>query len=121
MTDDDANPFDDPGPTSESGDVTRRAGRRATAKKKAKPGYNPFDEAADELPPTEGEPRKRRYRKDADFNPFGDVPDAEAPDAAGEGFEFGLEAPPPAPTGEFDFGPLDPRGDDPYDPRRRRR
>jgi hypothetical protein len=39
----------------------------------------------------------------------------------GEGFEFGVEAPPPAPAGEFDFGPLDPRVEDEDGPRRRRR
>ena len=46
------------------------------------------------------------------YNPFSDTPEDEVPDPAGEGFEFGVEAPPPAPAGEFDFGPVDPRGDD---------
>lgn len=98
---------------------TPRKGRRPTARKR-KPGYNPFDADAGE-PPAVPPPAKRRYRKDGDYNPFGDAPPDEVPDPVGDGFEFGIEAPPPTPTGEFDFGPPDPRGDADEGPRRRPR
>ena len=121
---DTGNPFEDDhganGPDELTTDAPRKA-RRPTAKKKAKPGYNPFDEEAGGAEPAAASPpKKRRYRKDADYNPFGDMPEDEEPDPTGDGFEFGLEAPPPAPTGEFDFGPPDTRVDDPDGPRRRR-
>lgn len=120
---DDANPFADDGPGDEPEATeapTPRKGRRPTAKK-AKPGFNPFEEGADAAEPAPAQPpAKRKYRKDGDYNPFGDAPADEVPDPAGDGFEFGIEAPPPAPAGEFDFGPPDPRGDD-DGPRRRRR
>lgn len=93
----------------EAGEPTgRQPGRRPAARRKPAAGYNPFDPrtAADE--PTPDAPRKRPYRKDADYNPFEDAPD----DAVGEGFDFGGPSPPPPATGEFDFGPLDPRGND---------
>jgi hypothetical protein len=104
----------DPGDETE----TRPRTRRPTARPTPTPGFNPFDgDSVGE--PTAGPPKKRHYRKDGDYNPFGDGPDTEDPDPAGDGFDFGIETPRPAPAGEFDFGPLDPRGDDP-DRRRRR-
>ncbi len=113
-TDDGGNPFEDAAAADESGpedfDGPRRR-RRPTAKRRPTPGHNPFAEDPGEEPAA-APPKKRRYRKDADYNPFGDVPEDEEPDPVGEGFEFGIEAPPPAPTGEFDFGPPDPREDD---------
>jgi hypothetical protein len=102
------NPFEDDAPTS-----PKRP--RPTAKPKPAEGYNPFDPASTDAEPA-GPPLKRKYRKDADYNPFADAPADEVPDPAGDGFEFGVEAPPPTPTGDFDFGPHDPRQDD----RRRR-
>ena len=122
MSEDDC-PFEGDGPSEEPGtteEVPRRRGRKTTAKK-PKGGYNPFVEGADATEPTPAPPSgKRRYRKDGDYNPFGDGPQDEVPDPVGEGFEFGIEVPPPAPAGEFDFGPLDPRGDDDGSGRRRR-
>jgi hypothetical protein len=115
------NPFEDASPVDEAGSddsVDSRRRRRSTAKRKPGSGYNPFEEDPGEEPAS-APPTKRRYRKDADYNPFGEVPQDEVPDPVGEGFEFGIEPAPPAPTGEFDFGPPDPRGDD--DPQRRRR
>jgi hypothetical protein len=108
--DDDGNPFADAGvpdePQTFDADDAPRKARRPTAKKKPAPGSPPV---------------KRRYRKYADDNPFGDAPVEEVPDPVGEGFEFGVEAPPAAPAGEFDFGPLDPHGEDEDGPGRRRR
>lgn len=113
--------FEDDGPTDLLGSTDSadsRRGQRPTAKRKAAPSFNPFDEDSGKEPAV-APPKKRRYRKDADYNPFGDLPQEEVSDPVGDGFEFGIEAPPPAPTGEFDFGPLDPGGDD-ADRRRRR-
>jgi len=118
---DEGSPFEDEAPPDGPGpeaDGPRRW-RRPTAKRKPTPGFNPFDadpgEASGAAPP-----KKRRYRRDGDYNPFGDLPDQEEPNPVGEGFEFGLEVSPPAPTGEFDFGPPDPRGVDDAGPGRRR-
>jgi hypothetical protein len=125
--DDDANPFEDSTPADEpqtidsDADDRPRKARRPTAKKKPAAGFNPFDEDTGDEPAAGSAPKRRRYRKDGDYNPFGDVPVEEVPDPVGEGFEFGIESPPVAPAGEFDFGPLDTRGDDEGDPRRRRR
>lgn len=115
------NPFEDDRPPDDAGSddsADSRKRPRSTTKRKPAPGFNPFDEVPGEES-SAAPPKKRRYRKDGDYNPFGDVPQDEVPDPVGEGFEFGIETPPPAPAGEFEFGPPDPRGDD--DPRRRRR
>jgi hypothetical protein len=124
-SDDDENLFEDQGSAGESDETETKSPRkspRPTANKKRPAGFNPFDEdTGSEDPPAGSLPKKRRYRKDGDYNPFGDLPQAEESDPVGEGFEFGLEAPPTTPTGEFDFGPLDPRKDDEEDRRRRRR
>jgi hypothetical protein len=86
-----------------------KKGRRSAPKKKPKPagGFNPFDEVPAAEEPTTDPSKKRRYRKDGDYNPFGDVPIEEVPDPVGDGFDFGIEAPPTAPASEFDFGPQD--------------
>lgn len=109
------NPFAGEGPSDQAGEAeTHRRSRRPTARRKPTPGFNPFDaDSAGE--PAARPPRKRRYRKDADYNPFDDAPGHEEPDPAGDGFDFGVDAP-PTPAGEFDFGPP---GDD-SDRRRRR-
>jgi hypothetical protein len=119
-------PADDAGapdePQTIDADNAPRKSRRPTAKKKPAAGFNPFDADRGDGEPAPGlPPAKRRYRKDADYNPFDGTPVEEVPDPVGEGFEFGVEAPPGAPDGEFDFGPLDPRGEDEGGPRRRRR
>jgi hypothetical protein len=110
------NPFTDEGPS----DSNPARKRRPTTQAKPKEGYNPFDADAGDAEPEGGPARKRKYRKDGDYNPFGDLPAAEVPDPVGDGFDFGVEAPPEAPAGEFDFGPHDPRGDDEGTGRRRR-
>lgn len=115
------NPFDDEAPEEPPSEIdpadAPKKGRRSASKKKPKAGgFNPFDEEAPDDEPAAADPtKKRRYRKDGDYNPFGDVPVEEMPDPVGEGFDFGIEAPPPTPTSEFDFG--HPSNDD--DPRRR--
>ena len=111
---DDGNPFDDAGAPTSRRPSTRmhRAAKVPATDGEEEPaaGFNPFDaDGGDDEPATGVPPAKRRYRKDADYNPFGDAPVAEEPDPLGEGFEFGVEAPPAAPAGQFDFGPLDPR------------
>ena len=108
-SDDEDNPFDDQGPADAPTD--RPKGRKASTKKKPTGGYNPFDADADAGAAEPQPAKKRRYRKDGDYNPFGDAPDAEEPDPVGDGFEFGLEVPPAAPTSDFDFGPQHPRRD----------
>jgi hypothetical protein len=117
--DDSENPFDNEGSAGRSESDGPRKSRRLTARKRPSGAFNPFDsDASDEpaaLPPT-----KRPYRKDADYNPFEENPQDEVPDLVGDCLDFGLEAPPPAPASEFDFGPLDPRGGE-DDSRRRRR
>lgn len=114
-SDDEGNPFDDDGPAGESeiGDPDPKPKNRRTTAKRKPAGFNPFaggggDEESKEADP----PKKRRYRKDGDYNPFGDAEADEEPDPAGDGFDFGVESPPPPAAGDFDFGPLDPRGDD---------
>ena len=90
----DASPVDEAG-SDDSADSRRRRG--STAKRKPASGYNPFEEDPGEEPAA-APPKKRRYRKDPDYNPFGDVPQDEVPDPVGDGFEFGIETPPPAAT-----------------------
>ncbi len=113
-SDDEANPFEDQDHAEEpetDEPAGRKKGRAAAAKKKPG-GFNPFgEEGGGEEESAAAPPKKRKYRKDGDYNPFGDLGDSEVPDPVGEGFDFGVEAPPEAPAGEFDFGPLDPRDD----------
>jgi hypothetical protein len=109
--DEEGNPFDDDGPPPLEEPAGRKKTRKTTAKRKPA-GFNPFDNGGTEGTPTTEPTKKRRYRKDGDYNPFSDTEADEEPDPAAEGFDFGAEAPPSAPKGEFDFGPLDPRRDD---------
>jgi hypothetical protein len=113
-SDDEGNPFEDQDRAAEpetDEPAVRKKGRKTTAKKKPD-GFNPFDEeGGGEEESAASPPAKRKYRKDGDYNPFGELGDTEVPDPVGEGFDFGIEAPPEAPAGEFDFGQHDPRDD----------
>jgi hypothetical protein len=115
---DDGSPFEDEEAADEpqpldSGDSAPRKKSRKTAAKKKPAGYNPFDDGGGAGPAAEDQPaKKRKYRKDGDYNPFGDADGEDDTDPAAAGFDFGVETPPAAPAEEFDFGPLDPRRDD---------
>ncbi|HEX3148496.1 MAG TPA: hypothetical protein VHR66_10455 [Gemmataceae bacterium] len=108
-SDDEGNPFDDEAPEEppselDSADPAKKSRRPASKKKPKAGGFNPFDEETAPEEPAAEQTKRRRYRKDGDYNPFGDHPVEEVPDLAGDGFDFGIEAPPTTPTNEFDFG-----------------